>query len=313
MGQLFRLFHLADCGARVVGGVQITCEHRTVRVVKDEHAAEDGTLAALWVVGGSIPTGLAASMLGRLGCAVEWERWNSDSPPMDLLLDDDIVLLQRSAAERGRQVALSKGPEWGLECHWAIVQSVEADGWRMTGSDLLGYLLVGARSARRLLEAGVAEVEEPYVSWSIGACAVLLQDGQHAAGREVLSAAAEGARAVLGAESAASARLDWEVAQLEIEDALGSGKSTAYSASLIVALEAAEEASNRLEHFFLVPEEPVLAWLCLADMAMECGDSERSSRCVSRARTFHALNYTEKGEKSIQAMLARSAGHLPHP
>lgn len=274
----------------------------------EEQEAE--ALAALWAAGGSIPAKVAEGLLERLGLPEVWEKWQIGPVPVGLLIDADIVVLQPRLVDAARQAARERDEAWLTGCHWAVVETVEAVGSSLEGGDMLGALLVGSRAARRLMERGSPAAEEPFVTWTIGSAAHLIQSGQHESAREVLVAAGDGARHVLGDDSSASARLDWEVAQLDAEEALTTPKGAVRDAALIVALEAAEDAAGRLEKFSSIREEPVLAWACLADLSLEANDRIRAARCTERAQVYHLGNWTSSGEIALGRLLGGAIGNL---
>lgn len=266
-------------------------------------------LAVLGLCGGSLPARVAGGVLERVGLWDTWCDWTTDEAPEGVMLDDDLVVLQPQAAASARLSAAARDADWVRDVLWAVVETVECVGSEMRGGELLGALLAGARAARRLCEVD-ERTSEPFLAWTLTAGVLLLQDSQYEAAREVLVAASERAQHFPFDTKYMTARLDWEIAQLDAEEALLRRRDPLADAALIVACAAGEEAALRLERFSESPEEPVLAWCCLADVLHESGDLRRALLVLDRAEGLLRQRWTQTGEQAVLDLRRSLNGHL---
>jgi hypothetical protein len=225
--------------------------------------------------------------------------------PTGVLLDDDILLLQPKTAEIARKAASNFDAAWHEYCLWAIVEAVDSVRDDLTGSEQLGALLVGARAARRLCESGFEHARAPYMIWALAATAGLLQEGQYESAREIVAGAAERVKFFPFNTAYEQARLDWEVAQLDTEEALYKlGSDNLAEASLIVALEAGCDAAGRIEKYADNDEEPVIAWCCMSEAFRAAGESARAVESLNKAQGVLQERWSELGEMAVTALTA---------
>lgn len=277
------------------------CVLGTFNVVEDILEA----LAVLSVCGTSVPAKVAAEALERNGLTSTWEKWMLDGAPNGVLLDDDILLLQPKTAELARRAASGFDKDWHDYCLWSIVEAVDSVRDDLQGSEQLGALLVGVRAARRLCESGFAHAIAPYMGWSLAATAGLLQEGQYESARAIVAGGAERVKSFPFETTYEQARLDWEVAQLDTEEALyklGSGNLA--EASLIVALEAGCDAAARIEEYSDNDEEPVIAWCCMVEAFRAADDNDRATESLLKAQEVLHERWSELGEMAVAALTA---------
>ena len=273
----------------------------TFNVVEDILEA----LAVLSVCGTSVPAKVAAGALERTGLTSTWEQWTLHGAPQGVLLDDDILLLQPKTAELARKTASSFDNAWHEYCLWSIVEAVDSVRDELSGSEQLGALLVGVRAARRLCETGSEHAIAPYMGWSLAATAGLLQEGQYESARAIVAGGAERVKSFPFDTTYEQARLDWEVAQLDTEEALYKlGSDNFAEASLIVALEAGCDAATRIELYADNSEEPVIAWCCMAEAFRAADDNSRADEALLKAQAVLKVRWSELGEAAIAALVS---------